>query len=392
MRTVLVINSGSSSIKYQLLDPATGESLGGGLVERIGEASSILKHRHGTEVVEEFDAIPDHGAGLRRIVALSNEVGPNLAESGVMAVGHRVVQGGPDADRAMVVTKDVLEAINDASPLAPLHNPANLTGIEVAREVLPAIPHVAVFDTAFFHEMPFAAASYALSQAAAAKYSIRRYGYHGTSHSYVSKRVSAFLGGAVHKQIVLHLGNGASASAVVDGHPVETSMGLTPLEGLVMGTRTGDIDAGAVFHLHRSGMSIDQIDALFNKESGLKGLTGENDMREVRRMATEGDAQARAGLDVYVHRLRKYVGAYTAVMDGLDVLTFTAGIGENDSALRAEVCAGLGFLGIELDEATNAERSSAERVISTPNSRVKVLVVPTNEELEIARQAAALIS
>lgn len=389
---VLVINSGSSSIKYQLVDADTGNAIASGLLERIGEEHGILKHTYGEIVVEEFDPIPDHGAGLRRVITLCNEVGPNLAESGVGAVGHRVVLGGAGVDRAMVVTDEVKALIAAHNPLAPLHNPANLTGIEVGQEILPDIPHVAIFDNAFFHDLPAAASSYAIHRPTAEKYGIRRYGFHGTSHKYVSGRVAEILGRDDLKQIVLHLGNGASASAVVAGRAVDTSMGLTPLEGLVMGTRTGDIDAAVVFHLRRvAGMDVDTVDNLFNKQSGLKGMAGQNDMREVRRMANEGDVHAAEALDLYAYRLRKYVGSYTAAMNGLDVITFTAGVGENDSDMRAEVCAGLGYFGIKLDEAANKVRSSEPRVISTPDSRVTVLVVPTNEELEIARQAVALL-
>ncbi|HZK04407.1 MAG TPA: acetate kinase [Actinomycetaceae bacterium] len=390
--TVLVINSGSSSIKYQLLDPESGETLASGLVERIGESEGILTHKFGDTKVEESDPIPDHGAGLRRVIELCDEVGPNLASAGVIAVGHRVVQGGALFDRAVLIDDEVRKTIKDLIDLAPLHNPPNLRGIEVGQEVLPDIPHVAVFDTAFFRQLPDAAATYALNRATAEKYAIRRYGFHGTSHKYVSQRVSDILGRDDLRQIVLHLGNGASASAVVGGRAVDTSMGLTPLEGLVMGTRTGDIDAAAVFHLRRvAGMDVDTIDKLFNKESGLKGLAGENDMRAVRRMAEEGDANARNALDVYIHRLRKYIGSYTAVMNGLDAIAFTAGVGENDAKMRSEACAGLGYFGIELDEEANAARSGDEREISTPDSRVRVFVIPTNEELEIARQAVALL-
>nr|NLD40519.1 acetate kinase [Actinomycetales bacterium] len=391
--TVLVINSGSSSIKYQLINPATGDSLASGLVERIGEDEGHLVHKFGDVRVEESDSILDHGAGLRRVVELCAEVGPDLNASGVIAVGHRVVQGGALFDRAVRVTEDVRDAIASLIPLAPLHNAPNLRGIEVGQEVLPDIPHVAVFDTAFFQHLPKKAANYALERVVARKYGIRRYGAHGTSHQYVSQRVTELTGREDVKQVVLHLGNGASASAVASGSAMDTSMGLTPLEGLVMGTRTGDIDPATVFHLVRvAGMSVEQIDDLFNKRSGLKGLTGHNDMREVRGMANAGDVGARESLDIYVHRLRKYVGAYAAVMDGIDALTFTAGIGENDPYLRADVCEGLSFLGLEIDPELNAARSSEERVISTPDSKVTVYVVPTNEELEIARQSVALLS
>ena len=336
--TVLVINSGSSSLKYQLVDPETGEALATGLVERIGEPTGAFKHTHGDETVTYDDAIADHAVALAKVIATCHEVGPDLAESGIVAVGHRVVQGGKYFDRATIVDETVEARIEELIPLGPLHNPASLTGLRVARELLPDVPHVVVFDTAFFQGLPDAAATYALDREVAEKYSIRRYGAHGTSHQYVSQQVSEILGRDDLKQIVLHLGNGASASAVVAGHAVDTSMGLTPLEGLVMGTRTGDIDPAAVFHLARvGGYSVDEIDTIFNKKSGLKGLAGENDMRGVRERADAGDPVARAALDVYVHRLKKYVGAYAAIMGGLDALTFTAGIGENNGALRAEV-------------------------------------------------------
>ena len=390
-RTVLVINSGSSSIKYQLVDPDSGESLASGLVERIGESMGAYKHVSGGSTHTEERVVPDHGAGLRHVLELFDGHGPSLTEAGIVAVGHRVVQGGKYFAGPALIDDAVVALIEELVPLGPLHNPAHLKGIEVARELFLGIPQVAVFDTAFFQGLPDASATYALDREVAETYSIRRYGAHGTSHQYVSERVSEILGRDDLKQVVLHLGNGASASAVVVGNAVDTSMGLTPLEGLVMGTRTGDIDPAAVFHLRRvAGMSVDEIDTLFNKKSGLKGLTGENDMRAVRTMADGGDGAARLALDVYGHRLRKYVGAYAAVMNGIDALTFTAGVGENDSDIRREVCAGLSFLGIELDPEANAARGG-ERVISAPGSSVTVLVVPTNEELEIARLAVSLL-
>lgn len=389
-RTVLVLNTGSSSLKYQLVDPATGEALATGLVERIGETTGAFKHTHDGEMVTSDDAVPDHGAALAKVIATCAEVGPNLAEAGIIAVGHRVVQGGKYFDSATLVDEAVLAKIEELIPLGPLHNPAAVTGLNVARELLPDVPHVVVFDTAFFQGLPDAAATYALDREVAEKYEIRRYGAHGTSHQYVSEQVTQMMGRDV-KQIVLHLGNGASASAVVNGHAVDTSMGLTPLEGLVMGTRTGDIDPAAVFHLARvAGMSVEEIDTLFNKKSGLKGLAGDNDMRGVRERADSGDPVARAALDVYVHRLKKYVGAYAAIMGGLDAITFTAGIGENNGALRAEVCEGLEFLGVRIDAERNAGRGGP-KLISSDDSAVAVYVIPTNEELEIARQAAALI-
>lgn len=389
--SVLVINSGSSSIKYQLVDPESGKAIASGLVERIGEETGHIEHHHG-DITREFDGpVHDHGEGLEKVLALFEEVGPSLTDGSIRAVGHRVVQGGKYFNGPALITDEVQGLIEELCPLGPLHNPAHLKGIIVARRLLPDVPHVAVFDTAFFQSLPDEAATYALDHETAEKYQIRRYGAHGTSHQYVSGKVREFLGRDDLKQIVLHLGNGASASAVVGDHAVDTSMGLTPLEGLVMGGRTGDIDPAVVFHLSRvAGMSIDDIDNLFNRRSGLKGLTGENDMRAVWALADGGDKNAANALDVYTHRLLKYVGAYTAVMGGLDTITFTAGAGENDARLRAKLAERLAPFGVELDEELNAVRSKELRIISTPTSAVTVLVVPTNEELAIARQAMTL--
>ena len=391
-RTVLVINSGSSSIKYQLVDPDSGAALASGLVERIGDVQGAIIHKvdGAKHVVEE--PVPDHGFGLSEVLRLFDEHGPRLAEANIVAVGHRVVQGGKFFNGPALLTDEVVATIEELVPLGPLHNPAHLKGIEVARELMSDIPQVAVFDTAFFQDLPEEAARYGLNREVADRYSIRRYGAHGTSHQYVSGEISKRLGRDDLKQIVLHLGNGASVSAVVGAHAVETSMGLTPLEGLVMGGRTGDIDPAAVFHLVRvAGMSIDEIDHLFNRESGMKGLTGESDMREVTRMMDEGNQDAIDAMNIYLHRLTKYVGAYTAVMGGLDALTFTAGIGENDARLRAALCERLAYLGIRIDAEANERRSDEPVTISTPESSVVVTVLPTNEELAIARQALSLI-
>ncbi|PID97722.1 MAG: acetate kinase [Actinobacteria bacterium] len=391
-QSVLVINSGSSSIKYQLINPSNGSSIAKGLVERIGESEGRIQHRYGVSVVELDTPIPDHEVGMREILRLFDEVGPTLAEAQIVAVGHRIVQGGKYFNGPALITDEVRRLISDLCALAPLHNPAHLKGIDVARELMSDIPHVAVFDTAFFQNLPAATATYALDRTVAEKYSIRRYGAHGTSHQYVSSLVSKLLGHDDLKQIVLHLGNGASASAIDSGRAIDTSMGLTPLEGLVMGTRTGDIDPAVVFHIQRqSGMTVDEVDTLFNKQSGLKGLTGENDMRAVRAMATEGNKDARTALDIYVNRIVKYIGAYTAELGGLDVLSFTAGIGENESTLRAEVCERLAPFGVRIDSATNNERHSEPTTISTRDSSIRVMVIPTNEELAIARQALTLI-
>lgn len=389
--TVLVINSGSSSIKYQLIDPDSGRTLAKGLVERIGETTSHLEHEVGEETFELDQPIEDHAVGLSLVIDMFNSHGPSLAEAGIRAVGHRVVQGGKYFDKAALITDEVEKIIEDLIPLGPLHNPAHLKGIRVAREMFD-VPNIAVFDTAFFQSLPNESATYALKRDVAEKYQIRRYGAHGTSHQFVSGEVSKMLGRDDLKQIVLHLGNGASASAVVNGKAVDTSMGLTPLEGLVMGTRTGDIDPAAVFHLSReAGMSTDEIDNLFNKQSGLKGLAGDNDMRQVRSLAEAGDPNAKEALEVYVHRLLHYIGAYTAVMGGVDVITFTAGAGENDVDLRADVCARLAPFGVKLDPEKNAVRSKKARVISAPDSSLTICVVPTNEELSIARQCMEII-
>lgn len=386
-RTVLVINSGSSSIKYQLLDPDTGEVHAKGLCERIGEKEGHIAHKYQGKTTEVNEPIADHGAGLSEILRLFDEVGPSIAESNVIGVGHRVVQGGKYFDGPALITDEVRQKIEELCPLAPLHNPAHLSGIDVAKKLLPDVPHVAVFDTAFFQTLPAEASTYAIDQEIAGKYEVRRYGAHGTSHRFVSGRVAELLDRSDLKQIVLHLGNGASASAVVNGEAVDTSMGLTPLEGLVMGTRTGDIDPAVVFHLARqANMSIDELDTLFNKKSGLLGLCGDNDMRTVRDLADEGNEKARAALDVYLHRLVSYVGRYYAVMGGLDVIALTAGVGENDVDIRRELCERLAFMGIELDEEVNKIRGDEPRTISTPNSKITVMVVPTNEELSIAQQ------
>lgn len=398
--TVLVFNSGSSSIKYALIDPDSETRLASGLVERVGTADALLHHRVDTgnvAVTRRLDA-SDHTAGIQAVIAAFAAHGPDLESAGITAVGHRVVMGGPDLAMPTVIDDDVLATIDALAPLAPLHNPANAATIRVARTLLPGVPHVAVFDTGFFHDLPAAAAHYAIDPGLARAHHIRRYGFHGISHEYVSQVATDMITqgdpkrASTLRQIVLHLGNGASASAIVGGHPVETSMGLTPLEGLVMGTRSGDIDPAVAFYLHRElGLDIDAIDHLLNHESGLRGMTGTNDVRDIQTRIAAGDDAARDAMDIYVHRVVKYVGAYAAVMGGLDVLTFTAGVGENDPVLRAEVCAPLGFLGVTVDPDRNDAPGNVPRVISTDRSSVRVLVVPTAEEGSIAAQAVALV-
>ena len=365
-RRVLVLNSGSSSLKYAVIDADSGTTEAEGIVERIGDSE-----------------VADHAAALQ---VMFDELAQEM--SNLVAVGHRVVHGGPNLYRPTVVDDALIDTLNELSALAPLHNPPAVLGIEEARKALPDLPHVAVFDTAYFHQLPAESATYAIDRDLAARYDIRRYGFHGTSHQYVSEQAAEFLGVPLEKlrQIVLHLGNGASASAIDGGRPVDTSMGLTPMEGLVMGTRSGDIDPGIISYLVRNaGMSVDGIEEMLNRHSGMLGLGGEIDFRITHKRIESGDAAAKLAYDVYIHRLRKYIGAYLAVLGGADALVFTAGVGENDSAVRRDALNGLGPLGIELDEQRNAAHSDQARRISTDESRTAVLVIPTNEELAIAR-------
>lgn len=394
MSIVLVVNSGSSSFKYQLLDMSTEEVLAHGLVERIGEPTALVRHVTGRGEFERTTAIPDHAAGFAAMLEGFAEHGPALALYPPTVVGHRVVHGGHVFDRAAVVDEGVEVDIAALEPLAPLHNPANLAGIRGAMAAFPDVPHVAVFDTAFHRTMPESAATYAIDREVAQAYGVHRYGAHGTSHKYVAGATAEFLGRSVDqlRTIVFHIGNGASACAVDGGESVDTSMGMTPLEGLVMGTRSGDIDPAVTFHLARiGGYDVDGLDDLLNRRSGLLGMAGSGDMRDVRFWAEAGDEHAQRAIDVYVHRIRHYLGAYLVSLGGADAIAFTAGVGENAVELRRDVLRGLEWLGIELDEARNASPDRGARLISTDTSRIAVLVVPTNEELEIARQSLEAI-
>jgi len=378
-RVVLVINSGSSSLKYQVIEPDSGASLADGIVEQIAEPSS---------------PVGDHEAALKVAFEKLSEDSIDLKRCGLAAVGHRVVHGGAVFYRPTVIDDKVVRELKQLSTLAPLHNPPAIQGIQVARKLLPDVPHVAVFDTAFFHDLPAAAATYAIDRDLARTWQIRRYGFHGTSHRYISEQVAAFLGRPLEdlNQIVLHLGNGASASAIAGGRPVDTSMGLTPLEGLVMGTRSGDIDPGVIGYLCRvAEMSVDDVESMLNHQSGMLGLAGERDFRRLDAMIESGDRSAQLAYDVFVHRLRKYVGAYLAVLGRTDVVTFTAGIGEHVASVRHDVLSGLSALGIEIDEQRNSQSGNDARRISTDSSRVIVLVIPTNEELAIARDCLQAI-
>ncbi len=393
-RTVLVLNSGSSSLKYQLLEPDSGVSLADGIVERIGDDTSATKLDIGDRTLRRDDPVADHEAALRTVFELFTEAGADLRDAGLVAVGHRVVHGGQELYQPTVVDDDVLAVLRELAPLAPLHNPPAVLGIEVARKILPDLPHVAVFDTAFFHDLPAAAATYAIDREVAQRWQIRRYGFHGTSHKYVSEQAAEFLGvdPASINQIVLHLGNGASASAISGGRPVDTSMGLTPMEGLVMGTRSGDVDPGIVFYLARTaGMNVEDIESMLNRRSGVLGLGGEIDFRDLHTLIGEGSEQARLAYDVYIHRLRKYLGAYLAILGDTNVITFTAGVGENDAAVRRDALTGLAPLGIEIDEHLNESPARGARVISAEASPVTVLVIPTNEELAIARACVEVL-
>ena len=386
--TVLVLNSGSSSLKYQLVEPESGRSIFSGIVERIGEETSTAKLKLQDSPISREGRVDDHEAALRLAFELVEEGGESIADLGVVAVGHRVVHGGPTLYRPTVIDDATVAELEDLAPLAPLHNPPAVLGIRVARKVLPDLPHVAVFDTAFFHDLPAAASTYAIDREIAQKWRIRRYGFHGTSHQFVSGQAAEFLGAPVESlnQIVLHLGNGASASAIAGGRPIDTSMGLTPMEGLVMGTRAGDIDPGIISYLTRTAdMGIDEIETMLNRRSGMLGLSGDGDMRAVQTRIAAGDEVARVAYEVYIHRLRKYVGAYLALLGHCDVISFTAGVGENDANVRRDALTGLARLGIEIDEHLNDSPARGARRISADKSPTTVLVIPTDEELAIAR-------
>jgi acetate kinase len=373
---VLVINCGSSSLKYALYDTETRAAAMKGLVERIGSSQAVLKRGSETQSVDA----PNHTSALEVISKLEDF-------SSVDAIGHRVVHGGTAFTTPTVVSDAVLGALEDNVGLAPLHNPPNIAGIRAAQTELPGKPNVAVFDTGFHATLPERAYRYAIPRALGAQY--RRYGFHGTSHRFVALEAARFLGKALEdlKVITLHLGNGASACAVLHGQSVDTTMGFTPLEGLVMGTRSGDVDAGLVLHLARR-LGVSETDALLNQQSGLLGLSGSSDLRDVWNAADAGDEDAKIALQVYAYRIRKTVGAYTAAMNGADAVVFTAGAGENDSRLRSLVLEGLGFLGVTLDAAANARGDTR---ISTTDSRLTALVIPTNEELAIALETARVL-
>jgi acetate kinase len=395
---IFVVNSGSSSIKYQLFRWPAEQPVCSGLAERIGQDNAVITHKtflDGTEqVTQRTLPLPDHEAGLREVVALLTDpgVGALRDPSEIDVVGHRVVHGGETFASTTLVDASVKTAIQGLFALAPLHNPANYLGIEVAERLFPQARQVAVFDTAFHQTMPEHAFRYALPEQLYAEHRIRVYGFHGTSHQYVAAQAAAYLGNLAARLITIHLGNGCSMAAVQNGQSLDTSMGFSPLAGLVMGTRSGDLDPAVVLYLQSQlGYTTNQVNNLLNKQSGMAGLTGFSDMRDITKGLNQGDATAELAYSMYAYRIRKYIGAYAAVLNGLDALVFTAGVGENDALVRSRACQHLEFFGIVLDEEKNQVRTPGLRDISQPESRVRILVVPTNEELEIARQCAELL-
>jgi len=389
---ILVLNCGSSSLKYQLVDMATEEAVVQGLVERIGIAGSRLVFKLDEKIVIEKE-IPNHDVAVKLVLdsLLDYKIVADIKE--ISACGHRVVHGGEHFTSSAIVTEKVKKAIAECVALAPLHNPANLTGIEVCEKLMPGVPQVAVFDTAFHQTMPPKAYLYALPYRLYQDYKIRKYGFHGTSHFYVANRAAAMLGKPIEqlKLVSCHLGNGASVCAIDGGKSVDTSMGLTPLEGLIMGTRSGDMDPAAVaFIMDKEGLTTKQMENLLNKESGVLGVSGvSSDFRDIEGAVEEGNEQAKTALDMYHYRVAKYVGSYAAAMGGLDAVIFTAGVGENGAGTRAAVCEYLGYLGIEVDAAKNNVRG-VETDFATEGAKTRALLIPTNEELVIARDTARL--
>ncbi|MDE5660318.1 MAG: acetate kinase [Muribaculaceae bacterium] len=394
---ILVLNCGSSSVKYKLIDTATEEVMAEGGVEKIGLSDGFLKFKfHGAKEVKELGLV-DHNGAVSAVLSILTD--PKFGCIGSLkqidAVGHRLVHGGTKFSGSVLITDEVKEMVRECYPLAPLHNPANMTGVEAIDNLMPGVPQVGVFDTAFHQTMPPKAYMYALPYKYYEEDGLRRYGFHGTSHRYVSQRVCEILGVDPAKQriITCHIGNGGSITAVAGGKSIDTSMGLTPTEGLMMGTRCGDVDPGALTYLmERHGLSDADIQRIINKESGVAAISGlSNDMREIEAAVIAGHERATLALDMYEHRIIKYVGAYAAEMGGVDIIVFTGGVGENQTGVRENVCEPLKFMGVELDKALNATVRGTETVISTPASKVKVVVVPTDEELTIARDTREIV-
>ena len=395
---ILVLNCGSSSVKYKLIDTANESVLAEGGVEKIGLPDGFLKYKlaDGSKAVKELGLVDHRGAVKAVLDILTDpELGCISSYSEIGAVGHRVVHGAEKFSKSVLLTDEVIRQVKDCYDLAPLHNPANVTGIEAVEEILPGIPQVGVFDTAFHQTMPAKSFMYALPYRFYTEDGVRRYGFHGTSHRYVSQRVCEILGADINNSriITCHIGNGGSITAVLNGKSVDTSMGLTPTEGLMMGTRVGDVDPGALtFIMKKHGMSVDELQKVINKESGVAGVTEiSSDMREIEAADKAGNERAHLALEMYEQCIIKYIGAYAAEMGGVDIIVFTGGVGENQTGVRSNVCRPLAFMGVKIDEALNDVTRGTETVISTDDSRVKVVVVPTDEELMIARDTAALV-
>ena len=392
---VLVINCGSSSLKYQLINSDSEEVLAKGLCERIGIDGRLVYQKEGMDKEITEAPMPTHKEAIQMVLdALHNPKSGAVKDlSEIDAVGHRVVHGGEKFAKSVVLTEEVLAKVEECNELAPLHNPANLIGIRACQDLMPNVPMVGVFDTAFHQTMPRKAFLYGLPYEYYEKYKVRRYGFHGTSHMFVSGETCKMLGKDDAKVIVCHLGNGASISASIGGKCVDTSMGLTPLEGLIMGTRSGDVDPAVVqFICNHENISVDEMLTILNKKSGLLGMTGiSSDFRDVRKASEEGNERAALALDAYRYRVAKYIGSYVAALNGVDAITFTAGVGENSWEMRSEICEYLGYLGVEVDEEKNKAAIGEQAVISTPDSKVKIIVLPTNEELAIARETVKLV-
>ena len=394
---ILVLNCGSSSVKYKLIESTDGKVLAEGGVEKIGLPDSFLKFKRpdGTKGVITV-SMPDHKEAVKQVLGVLTDPKEGVIKSfdEIQAVGHRVVHGMEYFNKSVLITPDVIEKVKECYPVAPLHNPANITGIEAVTDLMPSVPQVAVFDTAFHQTMPAKAYMYALPYEDYTKYGVRRYGFHGTSHRYVSRRACEFLGLPYEKQriITCHIGNGASITAIADGKSIDTSMGLTPTEGLMMGTRVGDVDPGALAYLMKvQGLNADDVTKLINKESGVLGVSGiSSDMRDIEDAIAKGNERAKLALDMYEYRILKYIGAYTAVLGGVDVIVFTGGVGENQTVTRERICKQLAFMGVTFDAEANKTRGE-EIEISGKDSKVHVVVIPTDEELMIAQDTAAIV-
>ena len=396
---IFVINSGSSSIKYQLFKMPNEQPVCSGLVERIGLENSVITHRlfikDEEKVITKTVDLPDHEAGLKEVAQLltQGETAVIKDATDIAAVGHRIVHGGRAFASTTIITAAIKDKIKSLFQLAPLHNPANYTGVEIAELIFTRAAQVAVFDTAFHQTMPEKAFRYAIPKSYYDDYNIRAYGFHGTSHKYVSEKAMEYLSNPEAKLITIHLGNGCSMAAIDKGICIDTSMGFGPLNGLIMGTRSGHIDPTIIFHLvNQYGFDVEQISTLLNKRSGMVGLTGFSDMRDINNAKEQGNAEAELALEMYAYRIQKYIGAYAAALNGIDAIIFTAGVGENDAATRLRVCTNMNFLGLQIDAEKNSLRTTGIREINTVNSAVKILIIPTNEELEIVKQCYKLLA